>query len=274
MRIRFVSGVVVERVGDDVVVLTPSGEAVWLRGDVAEAAIRLNTSPSAVVESDVPLLLATGVVERSDTHALSRRAVVAGGVAATGVGVVSMALPAAAQSISPGSSPGEMSDSDTAPNTNTEPETPPDTGTGPDTTASTIWGNYFAGPVTNVPLISGGTVDTDFVDISVYVGSGPYQRELGRNLFGEEAQWPDDLDPADNWVLLFGGASFQLTLLGSPNEEVLLFMSYRDPDVDDSFKEPWSDDLFDFLAASSAAGDVVTFNITNGTVTVPVSLFG
>ena len=247
MSIRFMSSVVVERVGDDVIVLTSEGRVIRLSGDIAESARRLLDDSSAFTETDTDLLLTTGVVEAGRPSGLSRRAFVTGGVVGASAGVLSLSLPAAAQSLSPGAS-------------NTA-----------STTDADVWGSYFAAQTTFTSNSVNTT--TDFVSVVVLVGPQRYADRIGLGFFDESAGWPEDVDPDDSWVLVFTGGTVPLTVFVDPERGSLTFFAYKIPNPGDEDAQVWSQSLFDFLADKWVADSIVQVSVTNGSVVIPVNLY-
>lgn len=257
---KFIDGVVVERVGDDVVVLTPEGRAIKLSGGVADSARRLLDDPSSLTDADTALLLDTGVVEENQPSGLSRRAVVTGGVVGASAGILSLSLPAAAQSLSPGAS-------------NTPGTTSSGSNAGGDavTIEADVWGSYFASEITYTA--NSLQVVSDFVSVVVLVGPQRYANRIGLGFFDESAGWPEDVDPDDSWDLVFTGGAAPLTVFLDPERGSMTFFSYKIPNPEDDDAQDWLQELFDFLADKWAAEQVVQVSITNGSLVIPVNLY-
>lgn len=123
-----------------------------------------------------------------------------------------------------------------------------------------IWGDYLAQP----DYDSEDSGPVNYVSIYVYSGPLAYDTYRSPGNLPADAEWPAELDPADSWSLLFGGSSVPLIL--NPEEESLRFYAEKTDDA-------WSQALYDLLSPEWAAGRTVQLSITNGSVTVPVTLW-
>lgn len=245
---RFVDGVIVETVGDEYVALTPDGVAVRLSGDVAKSVHRMLHNPSAVTDSDRELLLSTGVVN-SEASGLSRRGVVLGGAAAVGAGVAALSFPAAAAAASV------------------------------TLQGTEIWGDYQAISGRMIPEFTEDGQRTgeeffrnDFVSVWVYVSKETYDAFRGVGNYPASAGWPDSLSPFDSWRLVFGSQSLALEAQVDDSEgdgevQELVFIATKDQ------TDKWNQAIYDFLKDDWAATRTIELLLTNGTTTVPVTLY-
>jgi hypothetical protein len=98
--VRLVSGVVVEPVGDDVVVMTPGNSQVLrLHGTAAELVKRVTNGESIDASSDdVMHLIQSGVLEMSG--GMSRRGLITAGTVGVGAGISMLAMPSVAMASS------------------------------------------------------------------------------------------------------------------------------------------------------------------------------
>ena len=123
-----------------------------------------------------------------------------------------------------------------------------------------IWGDYLA----QTDFENETNVLVHYVSIYVYAGPIAYDNYREPGNLPADAAWPAGLNPTDSWVLLFGSASVPLEF--NPSEDALRFQA-EDPE------DNWSQDLFDFLADDWVAGRTIELAISNGSVTVPVTLW-
>jgi hypothetical protein len=125
-----------------------------------------------------------------------------------------------------------------------------------------IWGEYQA-------IADPGA---DYVLVWVYVAKGEYDLFRDDGGYSASAGWPDSLDPLDSWSLVFGSQSVPLgptPAAGGPSEGVgaLTFSAFEDEE------SRWNQALYDFLREDWVAEKTIQLSITNGSVTVPVSLY-
>jgi hypothetical protein len=233
---KFVDGVTIEVVGRDIVALTPGGEAVRLSGDVAESVRRMLNGSSELTPADVELLSGSGLVEPA-TGGVTRRTLVLGSAAVAGGGVVALSLPVAAVASS---------------------------------RETDIWGDYGAVPAALTEAAGLPRIE-DYLDVWVYVAQDLYDEARPRGQYSETASWPSHLDATDSWRLLFGNSSVDLGVRYEGNAtdgpiQALAYTAYKEDPA-------WNQALFDFLKDDWAAEKTISLSITNGQVTVPVSLF-
>lgn len=126
-----------------------------------------------------------------------------------------------------------------------------------------IWGDYLAQPNFTRQL-NGGSIVVDVVFLYVYAGPIAYDNYREPGNLPADAAWPMELNPTDSWSLVFGNNVVPLEF--SPGEDALRF-------IVDKTETGWSQDLFDFLADDWAAARTIELAITNGLVTVPVTLW-
>jgi hypothetical protein len=250
--VEFVDGVVCEPVGDDYLLLTPHLDVVRLTGSDAHSVRVMLEQPQELSPDDIARLRATGLVNEVESSGLSRRSVIVGSAATFSAGLVTMGLPVAAHAASGPSGQGA-----------------------PVLSSSDVWGNYYAGAFTatganNTPLPG------DLVVVVVFIGQ-QYQDRLGLGFFTETAGWPEGINPDDSWDLVFGNKSVSLDVFidSSPTEDYssLSFQAYSNEDVDDDAAQEWSEELFNFLKDDWANSKVISLAVTNGAVTIPVSLY-
>jgi hypothetical protein len=240
--VRFISGVMVEAVGQDFLAVTSDGEAIRLSGNVADSVRRMLDDSATLTPSDVALLDGTGLVEPVE-GGVSRRGLVLGSAAMAGAGVVAFSLPAAASAASP---------------------------------RAGIWGDYGAVPSRLVPEFDRDTgqptgeqiLVEDFVEVWVYVSKDIYDSYRSLGNYSVAAGWPQDLDASATWTLLFGDKSLELGASTDTDGTVsyLPFRAYKNEDE-------WNQDLYDYLKADWAARRTIELSITDGSVTVPVSFY-
>jgi len=233
---KLTDGVIAEIVGDEVVVMTKDGSAIRLSGDVAESMRQMLSDPSSLSECDGARLESTGVVE-SATPGVSRRGVLVGGAATLGAGIAALSMPVAAAASS----------------------------------VAGVWGDYGAVPDSRY---RDSRYNTDFVEVWVYVAKSVYNNYRVVGGYPESAAWPSDLNPQGNWSLLFAGKSLSLETIEDPEEGILHF-EYSRPKLEENgdLVEGWSQEIYDFLKDDWAAKKTIHLSVTNGEVTVPVSLY-
>jgi len=99
-RLAIASGVIIENVGDDLLVFTPSStEAVRLTGAFADTVVAIQAGKSVDTSSQtVSDLVGLGIIEAAG---LSRRGLITAGALGAGAGIALLSMPAAAASSSP-----------------------------------------------------------------------------------------------------------------------------------------------------------------------------
>jgi hypothetical protein len=97
-RLAMVSGVVVEEVGDDLMVMVPgSTEVLSVSGDAADAVRRVQSGSAVVNDAVVSDLVRMGVIQ---TSGLNRRELIKAGAIGAGAGIAVLAMPGVAMASS------------------------------------------------------------------------------------------------------------------------------------------------------------------------------